>query len=65
MPRCPAFRVVPAGQIDLIEPAGAPVQIDGDVALRLPVSLRIAARPLALIQPELPAAFRESAPAAP
>jgi diacylglycerol kinase family enzyme len=65
MPRCPAFRVVPAGRIDLIEPAGAAVQIDGDVALRLPVSLRIAARPLALIQPELPRDFRESAPAAP
>jgi hypothetical protein len=40
---------VPAERVSLAGPAGAPVQLDGDIQLRLPASLRIAATPLALI----------------
>jgi diacylglycerol kinase (ATP) len=49
--RCPSVRIVPARQVRLIEPRGAAVQIDGDIHIRLPVTLRIAATPLQLIQP--------------
>ncbi|HKW54785.1 MAG TPA: diacylglycerol kinase family lipid kinase, partial [Stellaceae bacterium] len=51
LPRCPSVRIVPARQVRLIDPPGAAVQIDGDVLARLPVTLRIAATPLQLIQP--------------
>jgi diacylglycerol kinase (ATP) len=50
--RCPSVRVVPACEVRLNEPAGAAVQLDGDVQLRLPARLRIARTPLQLIQPE-------------
>jgi diacylglycerol kinase (ATP) len=50
--RCPSVRVVPARDVRLSEPAGAAVQLDGDIQLRLPARLRIAAAPLQLIQPE-------------
>jgi diacylglycerol kinase (ATP) len=40
---------LPARQVELLEPVGGAVQIDGDVRLRLPVALRIAATPLHLI----------------
>jgi len=49
--RCPSVRIVPAREVRLIEPPGAAVQLDGDVHIRLPVTLRIAATPLQLIQP--------------
>lgn len=52
LPRCRSVSVAPAQAIRLIAPAGAPVQLDGDVALHLPALLRIAATPLQLIQPE-------------
>ncbi|HEV2550532.1 MAG TPA: diacylglycerol kinase family protein [Stellaceae bacterium] len=51
LPRWPSFHVIPAKSIQLREPAGAPVQLDGDIQLTLPVSLRIAATPLSLIRP--------------
>lgn len=38
-----------ARQIELAGPAGAPVQIDGDVRAHLPASIRLAAAPVALI----------------
>jgi YegS/Rv2252/BmrU family lipid kinase len=48
----PSVRIVPAREVRLIEPPGAAVQLDGDIHVRLPVTLRIAATPLQLIQPE-------------
>jgi diacylglycerol kinase (ATP) len=48
---CPSVRIVPTRQVQLIEPAGVGVQLDGDIHVRLPVTLRIAATPLQLIQP--------------
>ncbi len=51
LPRCPSVRVIAAKNVRLDEPAGAPVQLDGDIRLRLPASLRIAAIPLGLIAP--------------
>jgi len=53
LPRCRSVRIVPARQVRLREPPGAGVQIDGDIHVRLPVTLRIAAAPLQLIQPPL------------
>jgi diacylglycerol kinase (ATP) len=53
LPRCSSVRIVPARQVRLSEPPGAGVQIDGDIHVRLPVPLRIAATPLQLIQPPL------------
>jgi diacylglycerol kinase (ATP) len=44
-------RRLTARSIELAGPAGAPVQIDGDIRARLPVSVRIAASPLGLIGP--------------
>ena len=49
--RCPSVRIVAARQVRLSEPPGAAVQIDGDIHVRLPVTLRIAPTPLQLIQP--------------
>lgn len=51
LPHWPRFHVVAAKSIYLSEPAGAPVQLDGDIQLTLPVRLRIAATPLSLIRP--------------
>lgn len=47
--RCPSVRIVRAKSVRLHEPGGAPVQLDGDIRLRLPAVLRIAATPLGLI----------------
>jgi diacylglycerol kinase (ATP) len=55
LPRCPSVSIVRAQEIRLMEPTGAPIQLDGDIQLRLPARLRIAAVPLQLIQPECPA----------
>jgi diacylglycerol kinase (ATP) len=52
LPRCRSVRVIRAHEIRLTEPAGAPIQLDGDIQLRLPARLRIASAPLQLIQPE-------------
>jgi diacylglycerol kinase (ATP) len=49
--RCRDFCVIPARSIRLVEPRGAPVQLDGDIQLRLPATLRLAASPLMLVQP--------------
>jgi diacylglycerol kinase (ATP) len=51
LPHWPRFDVVPAKSIRLSEPAGAPVQLDGDIQLTLPIHLRVAATPLSLIRP--------------
>jgi len=51
LPRWPGFEVTAARSIDLSEPAGAPVQLDGDIQLTLPVRIRMAATPLQLIRP--------------
>jgi diacylglycerol kinase (ATP) len=53
LPHWPGFAVVPAKNILLSEPVGAPVQLDGDVQVRLPLRVRIAATPLRLIRPSL------------
>jgi YegS/Rv2252/BmrU family lipid kinase len=52
LPRCRSVTIVRAREIRLMEPIGAPVQLDGDIQLRLPARLRIASAPLQLIQPE-------------
>jgi diacylglycerol kinase (ATP) len=49
--QCRSLRILAGSSLRLVEPAGAPVQLDGDIQLRLPAILRIAATPLALIQP--------------
>jgi diacylglycerol kinase (ATP) len=51
LPYWRSFRVVPATSLRLSEPAGAPVQLDGDIQLTLPIRLRVAATPLSLIRP--------------
>ncbi|HEX6841442.1 MAG TPA: diacylglycerol kinase family protein [Stellaceae bacterium] len=51
--RCTSVRIVPARQVRLYDPPGARVQIDGDIRAHLPLTLRIAATPLQLIQPPL------------
>jgi YegS/Rv2252/BmrU family lipid kinase len=51
LPHWPSFAVIPAKSIYLSEPVGAPVQLDGDIQVTLPVRLRIAATPLQLIRP--------------
>lgn len=51
LPRCRSLRIVPGKTVRLLAPVGAPVQLDGDVQLRLPASLRIAATSLRLVQP--------------
>ncbi|HYM04350.1 MAG TPA: diacylglycerol kinase family protein [Stellaceae bacterium] len=49
--RCRSLRILPAETVELREPAGAAIQIDGDVLIRLPATLRLAATPLQLVQP--------------
>jgi diacylglycerol kinase (ATP) len=51
LPRCQSVRVTGARMVRLIGPRGAAVQLDGDVQLRLPALLRIAASPLQVIMP--------------
>jgi diacylglycerol kinase (ATP) len=53
LPHWPGFAVVTAKNILWSEPVGAPVQLDGDVQVRLPLRVRIAATPLRLIRPSL------------
>jgi diacylglycerol kinase (ATP) len=50
--QCRSLSVLPAQTVRLLEPRGAAVQIDGDIHVRLPATLRIAATPLLLVQPE-------------
>jgi diacylglycerol kinase (ATP) len=52
LPRLPSIRILPAREVRLLEPTGAPVQLDGDVQLRLPARLRLAATPLPVVRPE-------------
>jgi diacylglycerol kinase (ATP) len=49
--RCRSFCVLPGKTVRLIEPAGAAVQLDGDIQLRLPARLGIAPTPLMLVMP--------------
>jgi len=51
LPYWRSFRVTPATSLHLSEPAGAPVQLDGDIQLIVPIRVRIAATPLSLIRP--------------
>jgi diacylglycerol kinase (ATP) len=51
LPRCRSLRIMPGQTVLLTDPAGAPVQLDGDIQLRLPARLRIAATPLRLVRP--------------
>jgi diacylglycerol kinase family enzyme len=51
LPRCRSLRILPAQTVRLLGPAGAPVQLDGDVQLRLPARLRLAETPLRLVRP--------------
>ncbi|HZB92543.1 MAG TPA: diacylglycerol kinase family protein [Stellaceae bacterium] len=48
---CRSLRVVPGKSVWLIEPAGAAVQLDGDIQLRLPTRLGIARTPQLLVMP--------------
>lgn len=52
--RCRSLRILPGRSLRLLAPAGAPVQLDGDILLRLPARIAIAPTPLELIQPEVP-----------
>jgi diacylglycerol kinase (ATP) len=49
--RCRSLRILPGRSVRLLEPAGAAVQLDGDIQLRLPARLGIAPTPLMLIAP--------------
>jgi diacylglycerol kinase (ATP) len=49
--RCRSFRVLSGKSVRLTGPAGAAVQLDGDIQLRLPARLGIAATPLLLVAP--------------
>lgn len=49
--RCRSVRVITSQSVSLLEPVGAPIQLDGDVELRLPARLTIAAVPLAVVAP--------------
>ncbi len=49
--RCRSLSILPGRTVRLTEPAGAPVQLDGDIQLRLPARLGIAATPLLLVAP--------------
>jgi hypothetical protein len=49
--RCRSLSIRPGKTVRLLEPAGAAVQLDGDIQLRLPARLAIAATPLNLVAP--------------
>ncbi len=49
---CRSLSILPGKSLRLLEPAGAPVQLDGDILLRLPARIAIAQTPLQLIQPD-------------
>ena len=47
-------RILSAASLELSGPAGAPVQVDGDICARLPIALRVAETPLRVIVGEPP-----------
>ncbi len=47
------IRIVAADCVDIAGPLGAPVHVDGDICARLPVTIRLAERPLFLIAPAI------------
>lgn len=49
--RCRSFRVLSGKSVRLTAPEGAPVQLDGDIQLRLPARLGVAPTPLLLVAP--------------
>jgi diacylglycerol kinase (ATP) len=49
--RCRSLSVLPGKSVRLLEPTGAALQLDGDVQLRLPARIGIAATPLKLVAP--------------
>jgi YegS/Rv2252/BmrU family lipid kinase len=51
LPRRRDVRIVSAQNVEVLGPAGLPVQIDGDVRARLPVALRLAPTAQAIIAP--------------
>jgi len=44
-------RILRAASLTVAGPVGAPVHADGDIVAHLPVKIKMAARPLRLIQP--------------
>jgi diacylglycerol kinase (ATP) len=49
--RCRSLRVLAGKSVRLLEPAGAALQLDGDIQLRLPARIGIASTPLKLVAP--------------
>jgi len=49
--RCRSLRVLRGESVRLLEPAGAALQLDGDIQLRLPARIGIASTPLKLVAP--------------
>lgn len=49
--RCRSLSVLPGKSVRLLEPAGAALQLDGDIQLRLPARIGIAPTPLKLVAP--------------
>lgn len=56
LPRLGDYRIVPGRSVVIEGPAGDPVQGDGDIIARLPVSIELVAQPLRLVVPGSPAA---------
>ncbi|MFO1061013.1 MAG: hypothetical protein U1E53_29085 [Dongiaceae bacterium] len=52
LPRLPGYRVVRGRRVTIEGPPGDPVQGDGDVIARLPVTVALDERPLALVVPD-------------
>jgi diacylglycerol kinase family enzyme len=53
LPRRRDVRIISGDVVELLGPAGAPIQLDGDIRVRLPALLRVAAAPQAIIAPPL------------
>ena len=51
LPRLADYRIVPARQVSITGRAGDPVQVDGDIAARVPVEIDVAPERLAVIVP--------------
>jgi YegS/Rv2252/BmrU family lipid kinase len=49
--RCRSLSVLPGKSVRLLEPAGAALQLDGDIQLRLPARIGVAPTPLKLVAP--------------
>ncbi len=49
LPRARGVTIITAREVTIAEEAGAPVQVDGDAAARLPIGLGVAERPIPLV----------------